>query len=208
MNPVRIILLLWVLAVMGTAKEATATNGEIFSGDGSNDSVGGTVVSYTQERVNLVFPLMKRLDAYAGLEYTKSSVETEGYTSPYRYSFYFPDAGFGLRLKPVARDRFQLYVALGAIVGEVFYKADFANSDFTLLSNDRGRTFFIAPRFGFGANFRVYRELRLCAEISVTGPIPGFNVVVANKNSGKLETLKLNNDKDMVGFMLGLRYDY
>ena len=213
MTPARIFFILFLLLIAAmSAARADAASMEVLAGGGTAASVDSSVGFY-QVRVNIVQALAKRLDAFAGLEYTKSGEgeQDEDYpniSNHARYSFYFPAAAFGLRYKLVARETFQLYLALGGVAGKVYYRTNFTDSDLTLLSEDHDSTYFIVPRFEVGVNYKIGERTALIAQMGVTGALPAFNAVVANKGTGTVEELKLNDGAEMFAFMLGLRYNY
>ncbi|OGW48957.1 MAG: hypothetical protein A2078_13045 [Nitrospirae bacterium GWC2_57_9] len=209
MIPARIFLILFLLLA---AARADAANVEALVGGGTASSEDSSA-DFFQVRVRAVHALLARLDAFAGLEYTQSE-ETDGddyyYSSSndVRFSFYYPAAALGLRFKPVVRDKIQLYLALGAVAGRVYYETDFSHSHLTLLSEDKDSAYFIVPRFEMGLNHRISERTTLIAQGGATGALPAFNAVAANKKTGVIEDVTVNNRGYMFGFMLGVRYKY
>ena len=200
------ILLSATLLFMLIPVEANAADVEVHVGGGNKGNqmseLGG---HFGKASVTAIFPQWERVDFFFGIEYDLSRN-----SKPVKYSFDVAAVSFGLRLKqPTINERIELYLALGGVAGKIFYRSDFSDQDnYTVLSKTEDNTYFISPRIGFGTNINLSKQIGLGVEVSYTGSPPAFSVVEANRNTGQIETLKLNSGADMFGIELGVRYTF
>jgi len=176
--------------------------------------------SVTRVSADIVFSPWKRADLFIGPEYAKSV------TSTYRssasmvpgsswnhysidYSFDYTALSFGVRLKPIVRDRWHFYVALGGLIGTSSYKASFGEqNNLVSLSSDRGSSHFTTLRIGPGAVFNFTEQLGVGIELSLTPKVTAYKLHIRDVNSGtgQVTERELKGPDEMFGVTLGLRY--
>lgn len=212
-----VVVLLTLFALSFTGARAYALTAEFCLGGGyiGSESIDGYVPilhftgSYQKAGANFLFSPWSRADFFVGAEFLRSGA-VAGDERSIDYSFDVAAAIFGVRLKPVAGERWHLYVALGGLAGKAYYKADFrSRPDLDPLSSDRVSSYFVRPRLGIGAVIGLWRQWSMVIEASATKALPSMDIAAVNNNTGQIDTVRINTKgADMGGAAIGLRYAF
>lgn len=204
-----------VLALTLMYAEANAASVQVRAGVGG---LGGPNQKgdFQQEGVDMFIYEGRRVELFVGVEMTSTKdAATGGYTgngtnsAKLNYKLDITAATFGVRFKPALSGRWRPYLDLGGIAGKADYKTDItAQSNEILLSTGSGSTNFVSARIGLGMDVGLGEQWSIGVAVTYTQSAPAFNVVVADLNTGRIEDRKLNENADMVGASLGLRYAF